>query len=55
VIVFGEYAYGEKPPWQQLDTDPCATTVTSGELAETLRPYLWTVLQRASVFASVDL
>ncbi len=43
VIVFGEYAYTEKPPWKLLVTDLCATTVTSGELEETIRkhfPYI---------------
>jgi lipoprotein-anchoring transpeptidase ErfK/SrfK len=36
VIVFGEYRYGEKPPWQQLEIDSCATTVTSSELEEAI-------------------
>jgi lipoprotein-anchoring transpeptidase ErfK/SrfK len=48
VIVFGEYIYGEKPPWKQLATDYCATTVTNGELEETLLPHLPVIRQRAA-------
>ncbi|MBO0722511.1 MAG: L,D-transpeptidase [Blastocatellia bacterium] len=39
VLVFGEYSYGEKPPWKQLMTDSRATTVTKVELEEALLPY----------------
>jgi lipoprotein-anchoring transpeptidase ErfK/SrfK len=53
VIVFGEYIYGEKPPWTRLATDHCATTVTNGELEETLLPHLPVIRQRAAL-AAVD-
>jgi hypothetical protein len=49
VIVFGEYVYGEKPPWKRLETDRCATTVTNGELEESLLPHLPVVRQRAAL------
>jgi lipoprotein-anchoring transpeptidase ErfK/SrfK len=52
-IVFGEYIYGERPPWKQLATDHCATTVTNGELEETLLPHLSVIRQRAAL-AAVD-
>jgi L,D-transpeptidase-like protein len=51
VIVFGEYEYGEKPPWKQLDSDSCATTVTGGELEAMFLPYQNIIRQRASVSA----
>jgi lipoprotein-anchoring transpeptidase ErfK/SrfK len=53
VIVFGAYIYGEKPPWKRLATDHCATTVTNGELEETLLPHLPVIRQRAAL-AAVD-
>jgi lipoprotein-anchoring transpeptidase ErfK/SrfK len=53
VIVFGAYIYGEKPPWKRLETDHCATTVTNGELEETLLPHLPVIRQRAAL-AAVD-
>jgi lipoprotein-anchoring transpeptidase ErfK/SrfK len=51
VIVFGEYGYGVKPPWKQLDTDSCATTMTSGELEAMFLPYQNIIRQRASLGA----
>jgi lipoprotein-anchoring transpeptidase ErfK/SrfK len=53
VIVFGEYIYGQTPPWKRLETDNCATTVTSGELEETFLPHLPVIRQRAAL-ADVD-
>jgi lipoprotein-anchoring transpeptidase ErfK/SrfK len=53
VLVFGEYVYGEKPPWQQLATDNCATTVTSGELEEALLPHLSVIREKVGM-APVD-
>jgi lipoprotein-anchoring transpeptidase ErfK/SrfK len=53
VIVYGAYIYGEKPPWKRLETDYCATTVTNGELEETLLPHLPVIRQRAAL-AAVD-
>jgi lipoprotein-anchoring transpeptidase ErfK/SrfK len=52
VIVFGEYIYGEKPPWKQLLIDHCATTLTNGELEETLLPHLSIIRQRAALAAA---
>jgi lipoprotein-anchoring transpeptidase ErfK/SrfK len=49
VIVFGEYIYGETPPWKRLATDHCATTLTNGELEETLLPHLPLIQQRAAL------
>jgi lipoprotein-anchoring transpeptidase ErfK/SrfK len=53
VIVFGEYIYGETPPWKRLATDHCATAVTNVELEETLLPHLPLIRQRAAL-ADVD-
>ncbi len=40
VIVFGDYAYGQPPPWKRLATDPLATTLTLDEIDTMLREHL---------------
>ncbi|HKA23517.1 MAG TPA: L,D-transpeptidase, partial [Candidatus Eisenbacteria bacterium] len=37
VLVFGDYAWGERAPWKKLGDDPLAATVSEGELSEPLR------------------
>ena len=40
VLLFGEYGYGQKPPWKHLPEDPSATTITDSEINEQLDLYL---------------
>ncbi len=40
VIVFGDYAYGETPPWKKVLDDPHAATVTLDEIEAMLRLHL---------------
>lgn len=44
VIIFGDYAYGKKPPWKQLLDDPRAANVSAQELEEALGKH-WPVIQ----------
>jgi hypothetical protein len=39
VVIFGEYAYGRRPPWKFLPEDPRATEVPPAEVQEALRRY----------------
>lgn len=47
VIVFGDYDYDGKPPWQLLPKDPHATDVTMQELEPLLEKYASVIEQRA--------
>lgn len=40
VVIFGEYAYGARPPWKLLPEDPAAATLSATEMADALRFYL---------------
>jgi hypothetical protein len=40
VVIFGDYAFGKRPPWMSLPADPHATDVPVSEIAEALRRYL---------------
>ncbi len=46
VILFGEYAYDESPPWKDLPNDPNATTVSSDELVGVVQEYIGTMTTR---------
>jgi lipoprotein-anchoring transpeptidase ErfK/SrfK len=39
VIIFGDYSYGEKTPWQQLADDPAATVISIAEIDGILNKY----------------
>lgn len=40
VVIFGEYAYGEKPDWKRLADDPSAAAVTRAETESVLNQHL---------------
>ena len=40
VIVFGDYAYGETPPWKKVSDDPLAAIITMDEIEAMLHLYL---------------
>ena len=40
VVIFGDYAYGKKPPWKKLAADPQATDIHQAELDSTIDTYL---------------
>jgi hypothetical protein len=46
VVVFGDYAFGQTPPWKQLAEDPRAASVTITEIEEALRPHLPVIAER---------
>ncbi|MFB3904095.1 MAG: L,D-transpeptidase [Acidobacteriota bacterium] len=46
VIVFGEYDYAGKPPWQLLPENPAATEVSVEELAPFVEKYRMVIDQR---------
>jgi hypothetical protein len=46
VVVFGDYDYGNPPPWHRLEEDPTAASVDSEEIARALDPYLWVLEKR---------
>ncbi len=47
VVVFGDYAYGEAPPWKRLAEDPRAATVGAGELEAALLVHAPVIAGRA--------
>lgn len=53
VIIFGNYAYGAKAPWERIGDDPAATTVSVNEIDETLSRYSSTIASRAQMRESV--
>lgn len=46
VIIFGDYAYGKRPPWKRLIEDPQATTIRGEEIEEALRAHRPMIDQR---------
>jgi hypothetical protein len=40
VVIFGEYAYGARPPWKRLPEDPGAATLLPDEIASALEDYM---------------
>lgn len=40
VVIFGEYGFGEEPPWKRLPADPAAAAVAPGDLGRTLATFL---------------
>ena len=53
VIIFGNYAYGEKVPWARLVDDPAATSISVGEIDALLSGYASTIAARARTRESV--
>ncbi len=47
VIIFGDYSYGEKAPWQRLADDALASAVSIAEIDEVLNKYSHTIAIRA--------
>jgi hypothetical protein len=47
VIIFGDYSYGEKAPWQRLADDPTATAISITEIDGVLNKYSPTIASRA--------
>src|SRR6185369_11168248 len=47
VIIFGDYSYGEKAPWQRLADDPAATVISIAEIDGILNKYSTTIASRA--------
>jgi lipoprotein-anchoring transpeptidase ErfK/SrfK len=47
VIIFGDYSYGEKAPWQRLSDDPAATSISVAEIDGVLNEYSPTIAVRA--------
>jgi lipoprotein-anchoring transpeptidase ErfK/SrfK len=47
VIIFGDYSYGEKAPWQRLPDDPAATAISIAEIDGVLNKYSPTIAERA--------
>lgn len=47
VIIFGDYSYGEKAPWQRLADDPTATVISIAEIDLILNKYSTTIANRA--------
>lgn len=39
VIIFGDYSYGEKPPWQRLADDSAVTVISIAEIDGILSKY----------------
>ena len=53
VIIFGNYAYGEKAPWERLANDPAAASISVGEVDEVLNRFSSTIAARARTRQSV--
>ena len=53
VEIFGDYAYGQKPPWKRLHDDPLAASVSVSEVEEALRPHLSLIQERARARAAL--
>jgi lipoprotein-anchoring transpeptidase ErfK/SrfK len=47
VIIFGDYSYGEKAPWQRLADDPTTTAISVTEVDGVLNKYSPTIANRA--------
>lgn len=47
VIIFGDYYYGEKAPWQRLADDPTATVISIAEIDGVLNKYSAPIASRA--------
>lgn len=47
VVVFGDYAYGERPPWKRLASDPHAATVDVTEVVSAIEPHAALIAERA--------
>lgn len=47
VIIFGDYSYGEKAPWQRLADDPAATVISIAEIDGILNKYSAPIARRA--------
>lgn len=47
VIIFGDYSYGEKAPWQRLADDPAATVISIAEIDNVLNKYSAPIASRA--------
>jgi lipoprotein-anchoring transpeptidase ErfK/SrfK len=47
VIIFGDYSYGEKAPWQRLADDPAATVISIAEIDGILDKYSAPIARRA--------
>lgn len=47
VIIFGDYSYGGKAPWQRLADDPNATAISITEIDGVLNKYTSTIADRA--------
>lgn len=43
VVIFGDYAFDQSPPWKKLPEDPTATTITQEELTGVMGEYLETI------------
>jgi len=54
VVIFGDYAYDQPPPWKRLVEDPKAATVTPQEVEAASREHLPTLLERARVRESLS-
>jgi hypothetical protein len=53
VIIFGNYEYGEKAPWQQLAADAGNVSISVPEIDELLTRYLATISARVRARESV--
>lgn len=47
VVIFGDYSYGERPPWKRLADDPAATVISIAEIEESLNQYAPAIASRA--------
>lgn len=47
VVIFGDYAYGEKPLWKRLADDPAATAIPAAESEGALNQHLATIAIKA--------
>lgn len=54
VIVFDEYAYGQRPPWRRLPEDPNADKVTTAELDALIATYRPTLNERMGIGTAAD-
>lgn len=53
VIIFGDYLYGEKAPWQRLADDSAAVAISIAEIDGVLNGYSATIANRARARESV--
>ena len=53
MIIFGNYEYGEKAPWQQLAADAGTVSISVLEIDELLTQYRSTISARARARESV--